>query len=397
MTVSLAWKASLPRDIVLVKQSGLLKVACLSVQMACFQRVDFTIIHKNLSLILRLAVRSTYNLYVWPAVTYASTIVVTSEQYKSEFKKLLDNSGATSLLIGDTRPTLSTNSKLLGKVHMTLWYSRLTKSTQDYHDFFGFQPDERDTPRVDYRFDEMIGRELDSLQPLPAPSATAYTHCKNNSVSQKWYLNALRMRRSDLATDVVSDGMSMPAVLIGNAAHAIPEILSAADINWAMMDAFDLCHMIVERYDDDRLFSQITKDYYDIKYWQWHKLLIKWEQKWTSAHGLPYGPSKAIWTWVKVARTARLPNRETMPESEFKRLKHRDTRAIQQYKENGQARWRKIRQRIRDRFERKHAFSLLPGAKPTKLVLRFLDSTALPDDNGEQETKKLMARGRRPS
>ena len=187
----------------------------------------------------------------------------------------------------------------------------------------------------------------------------------------------------------------MPAVLIGNAAHAIPEILSAADINWAMMDAFDLCHMIVERYDEDRLFSQITKDYYDIKYRQWHKLLMKWEQKWTSAHGLPYDLSKAIWTWVKVARTARLPNRETMPESEFKCLKHRDTRAIQQYKENEQARWRKIRQRIRDRFERKHAFSLPPGAKPTKLVLRFLDSTALPDDNGEQESKKLMARGRR--
>ena len=169
MTVSFAWKASLPCDIVLVKQSGLLKVACLSVQMACFQQVDLTIIHKSLSLILRLAVRSTYNLYVWPAITYASTIVVTSEQYESEFKKMLDNSGATSLVTGDTRLALSTNSKSPGKVRMTLLYSRLTTSTQEYHEDFGFQPDERDTPRVDYAFDEMIGRELDSLQPLPAP------------------------------------------------------------------------------------------------------------------------------------------------------------------------------------------------------------------------------------
>lgn len=350
---------------------------------------------QTLSLTLHLAVRSTHNLFVWPAVTYASTIVVTPEQYKSKFKKLLDESGATSLLIGDNRLALSTNSKSLGKVHMTLWYSRLTATAQDYHDFFGFQFDERDTPRVEYRFDEMIGQELDSLQPLPAPFATAYTLCKNTGVSQKWYLNAVRMRRSDLATEVFSDGLSMPAVLIGNAAHAIPEILSLADISWAIMDAMDLCHMIVERYDDDKLFSQITKDYYDIKYRQWRKLQLKWEENWTLAHGLPYDSGRAGGTWVKLQRTSRLPRPDTMPESEFKLLKNPDTRVIQQYKENELARWRKIRQRIRDRFERKNAFKLPSGAEPTKLVLRYLDSTALPEDNGEQETKKTMARRRR--
>ena len=280
---------------------------------------------------------------------------------------------------------------------MTLWYSRLTASLKDYHDFFGFQIDERDTPRVEYRFDEMIGRELDSLQPLPAPFATAFTLCKNIGVSQKWYLNAIRMRRSDLASDVFSDGLSMPAVLIGNAAHAIPEILSPADISWAMMDAMDLCHMIVERYDDDRLFSLITKDYYDIKYRQWRKLQLNWEKSWTLAHGLPYDSSRASGTWVKLQRTSRLPNRETMPESEFKRLGNPDTRVIQQYKENELARWRKIQQRIRDRFERKNAFTLPPGAEPTKLVLRYLDSTALPEDNGEQKTKTIKARRRRKS
>ena len=69
------------------------------------------------------------------------------------------------------------------------------------------------------------------------------------------------MARGNLATEVFSGGLSMPAVLIGNAAHAIPEILSPADIDRAMFDAIGLCSMIVERYDDDELFSQITEDY----------------------------------------------------------------------------------------------------------------------------------------
>ena len=56
----------------------------------------------------------------------------------------------------------------------------------------------------------------------------------------------------------------MSAVLIGNAAHAIPEIYAPDDINSAIVDAFDLCHMIVDRYNDDKLFSQIPKVYYDI-------------------------------------------------------------------------------------------------------------------------------------
>ena len=335
---------------------------------------------------MHLAVRRTHNLYVWPAVTYASTVAVSPEQYESDFEPFLDNSGATSLLIGHTRLTLSTNSKSLGKVHMNLWYSRLTISNQDYHAFFGLQPDETDTPRVDYKFDKMIGGELDSLQPLPAPFATAYELCKNIGVSQRWNLNSVRMRRCQVATDVFSDGLSMPAVLIGNAAHAIPEIFSPADINWAMMDAMDLCNMIVERYDDDRLFSQISKDYYDIKFPRWRRLHHEWEAKWMSAHGLPYRIEKAILTWVKVARTSRRPERETMSDSEFKRLPGRDSRLIQRYRDNEGARWEQVQQRIRDRLERKYASKVPPGISPTKVVLRYLDLSSLPQKHGEQKT-----------
>lgn len=221
------------------------------------------------SLIVHLAVRRTYCLYPWPALIYVSTIVVSREQYDLEFRKLLDHDGITSLLIGNTRLALFINSKSLRKVHMTFWYSRMSTSSHHYQALFGFLSDERDTSRVDYRFDGKIGAEIDSLQSLISSFATAYELCKKVGVSQKWYLNSVMMGRNDLATDVFSDSLSMPAILVGNAARFISDILSSADISWVMVDVMDLCYMIVERYNDDRLFSYISNDYYDIKFHRW--------------------------------------------------------------------------------------------------------------------------------
>ena len=338
------------------------------------------------ALIVYLAVRRTYNLYVWPAITYASTIVVSPERYESEFKRLLDKDGATSLLIGNTRLALSTNSKLFRKVHMTFWYSRMSASPQDYHSLFGFAPDERDTPRVDYRFDATIGAEIDSLQPLPPPFAAAYELCKNIGVSQKLYLNSVKMGRSELATDVFSGGLSMPAVLVGNAAHAIPDILFPAHIGWVMMDAMDLCYMIVERYNDDRLFSQISKDFYDIKFRRWRKSLHRWDEKWLSAHGLPFNPTTAGETWTKLNRASRRVEREATSKSKFNSLPRRNRLAVQRFENRERARWDLIRRRIRERFERRYAFITPKGVEPTKLVLRYIDSRSLPAGTTERHS-----------
>ena len=60
--------------------------------MASFQQVELTILHKFL-LIVRLAVRRMHNLSVWPAITYASTIVVSRERYETGIIGLLDDNG----------------------------------------------------------------------------------------------------------------------------------------------------------------------------------------------------------------------------------------------------------------------------------------------------------------
>lgn len=65
-----------------------------------------------------------------------------------------------------------------------------------------------------------------------------------------------------------------------------------------------------------------------------------------------------------------------MSESEFKRLPNGDRRQVQVYKDNEQARWKAVQQRIRNQMGRKDAIMVPHGVEPTKLVLRYLDSTA---------------------
>ena len=99
-----------------------------------------------------------------------------------------------------------------------------------------------------------------------------------------------------------------------------------------------------------------------------------------TAHGLPYNPSDARLKWVRLARTARVPERETVPESEFDKLPYRNRQAILLYKDTEEARMRVIQQRIRDRFKMKRVFQTPPGVNPTELVLRYLDSRPVNED-----------------
>lgn len=268
---------------------------------------------------------------------------------------------------------------------MSFWCSRETKSDLDYRNFFGMLPDERDIPRVDYKFNAMIAEEINALQPLPSPFAAAYELCKDKGVSQKWYLNSVRMERGDLATDVFSGGLSMPAVLIGNAAHAIPELLSLDDINAAIWDGIDLCKVIVRNYNDDRLFSQISDDNCASKSRSWQRLCAGWEERWLTAHGMPYDLREARSTWVKLARTSRLTEQQTMSPSEFESAIKGDRRALQAYKKRELARWNDIQQKIRARYERKNAMVIPPGVDPTKVVIRYLDSGPQPEETGERK------------
>ena len=317
--------------------------------------------------------------------------------------KFLDaRDGRFSQVFGNSRLLLATD-KISGdsNVVMSLWYSRMSKSFEDYHAFFGFDPDERKTPRVSYGYDPMIADEIDSLQPLPAPLAAAYDLCRNAGSSQKWHLTAVGQKifnEFQMTTKVVSGGLSLPAVLIGDAAHAIPIALSRGDINDAVYDALDLCRMIVERYDDDELFARVPDDYYDWRTRRWGDLRKEWEERWLTAHGLPYSPLHAQRYWIKLSRTVRDPPPEKMEKGDFEGLLDDKRRAsFRQGQRRELMRWRKVQQRLNNREQRRIAFAVKPGVYPSKLVLRYLDSTHAPSEGGDQKRNSGTTKGHQPS
>ena len=48
--------------------------------------------------------------------------------------------------------------------------------------------------------------------------------------------------------------------------------------------------MIIDRYENDMLFAQIPRDYYDLKHRRWSKVPREWALRWAKAHNLilPY-------------------------------------------------------------------------------------------------------------
>ena len=131
---------------------------------------------------------------------------------------------------------------------------------------------------------------------------------------------------------------------------------------------------------------QISNDFYDIKFRRWQKSLHTWEEKWLSAHGLPYDSTRAREIWTKLNRASRRIEREFTSESEFNSLPRRDRLAIQKFENRERARWGLIRRRIRGRLEKKYTFEVPQGVKPTKLILRYIDSRSPPEETSERQS-----------
>ena len=250
-------------------------------------------------------------------------------------------------------------------------------SKEDFERFWGFSVEERDIPRVEYQFNPMIKDEIDSLLPLPHPFDRAYELCKSFGISRKRPMNCVRTEGRELTNYVGRGGLTMPAVLIGNAAHAVPEDFPDDHINRALWDAIDLCTMIVERYDDDRLFSTIGQDFYALNSVFWQKFPDKWARKWMDAHALPLEHDDDRLQWVKLRRVVRISNEET--ELKLDEVPPGKKKSMLKHKENEQASWEQIQRRIRNQYIVGKAFTPQPGIKSSEIVLRYLDSQSILD------------------
>lgn len=214
-------------------------------------------------------------------------------------------------------------------------------------------------------------------------------------------MNCVRTGGRELTTEVFRDELAMPAVLIGDAAHAVPEFYSATDINQALWDAIDLCSMIVKRYDDDQLFSTIAQDFYASKSVRWQKFPKEWARKWMDAHGLPHDYLNDRLYWVKLRRAVRIGGHGDQIGSNFDELPPWKQEAMLKYKEKEEASWEQIQKRIRDRYTVDKAFTPQPGVRSSEIVLRYLDSRSIPDHEdpvvvGDQEINAMPTVGHDP-
>lgn len=155
--------------------------------MDCSPQVGFTILQTDVTE-TRDIVRNTFNVSAWPAITYFSSIVITKQQCESDLDLKLDDialgSGPTRLF-GNTRLMLCVYGMTRTHVNLTLRYSRMATSNEDFQSFWGFSTEERDTPRWEYQFDPMVKDEIDSLLPLPSPFDAVYELCKLFGISKK--------------------------------------------------------------------------------------------------------------------------------------------------------------------------------------------------------------------
>ena len=327
--------------------------------------------------------------------------MISTEQFESDFKSNeLIADGEITRLRGNTRFTLRIDGRTLTQVNLSFWYSRKIDTEEDYVAYHGVELGERGTQRVEFTYSPFVAKEIESL-PLPHPFDKAYPIFKAISVSQKTALTCIQENELDLATEVIRDGLSLSAVMIGDAAHCVPEIFSQESINRAIWDAIDLCSKIVQSYDDDEeMFARIPLDFYDDQNRYWSKLSRDWALRWTAAHDLPedYLKSKKFLShWVKVRRVVELadPGDRSNVGSEILFPN------IQRYKAREEERYERRKKRFSDRFERVHAFESRPGIEASELVVRYLDSRPQHDHTTEggnkQQSTSKAERPRGPS
>jgi len=104
--------------------------------------------------------------------------------------------------------------------------------------------------------------------------------------------------KEDLVTRVSVGSASVPAVLIGDAAHSLPEIHSHDDINHVVYDAINLARMIRDRQYDDSQFQRIPEEFYKLALPRWDKYRLEWEERIAKLYGLE---EKLKWTKIEQA------------------------------------------------------------------------------------------------
>lgn len=128
--------------------------------------------------------------------------------------------------------------------------------------------------------------------------------------------SAVRTPLDLLPTKVSIDNLAAPAVLIGDAASAVPTEYSERQFNIAIQDGVMLAQLIRKRFDsaDDEAFNRIPVDFYIERYPMWEVSSGTGCKRFRDVHGIVIADNEKLGDkWVRVRRhysrmTEEVPN-----------------------------------------------------------------------------------------
>lgn len=148
-------------------------------------------------------------------------------------------------------------------IHYNLHFTRMAESNEEWRDFYGMWPNQRDVSYVESGFDPKVQEEISTnLGSLPPPFDTAFELAKKITIHSRVTLDSVQVPFDRLPRRLTGNTASAPAVIIGDAAHKVPQFIDPDSIAHACLDGVFLGENIVAAAEDDELFRLVPEHFY---------------------------------------------------------------------------------------------------------------------------------------
>lgn len=180
------------------------------------------------------------------------------------------------------------------RVKITFKFARPAASVEDYYAFYGLWPHERDVICMENQFDRSVLADIKRCGPLPRPFELLLERAQlPTALSFKAFPIAVRQKQTDLLnglrTGEGDKSGTVPAVLIGNAAHSLPFINNPDDLSHAVLDGVQCARLIIDARDakgrrSNNCFKGVPRLFYEIAGPRWQEAEREWEQPFIELH-----------------------------------------------------------------------------------------------------------------
>lgn len=239
--------------------------------------------------------------YRYPIVFYGAGFHVEPDEYRRFFKPILQNKFAEAAVVRDgarlsVRKERIIHAHLPGDprrhqvAHLRLYYSKAA-SAAEFEAFHGYKINQWRSPFIGYQLTSVI---LDKLRAefgkLPDMFERAIDAIKAAGYHQKMLCDTIWIPPSQLPTRLESGGKSIPCVLVGDAADAVPTVYDTFSITRVCSEAVLLGEIIAQAWKtEDGQLSNVAQMFYNRACHQWDLYRAFWLKHWDHLHDTPPG------------------------------------------------------------------------------------------------------------